>query len=862
MNRFVNLVAILLLFYSGVFAGNPPETSDDITQELMRYVNNINQFNSIYPQEKVYLQFDNTSYYTGETIWFKAFVVNASTLNSTRSKVLYVDLISPDGTLLKQQKLMIENGQADGSFPLLDGSTAQAREKRGVLGYPSGFYEVRAYTNYMQNFSEEAIFSRVFAVYEKPKKDGNYYSESPTINIQKTENFELRPQKEKLHNINCAFYPEGGHLIMGKPCRIAFKVTDNTGFGIDATGVLESSGLSFSTIHDGMGWFSFTPMERSNQVEIKVDGKSHTFTLPQPEQTGFALSVNPCGMDSIELHLDCTPDLSGTTLGMTMTCRGELVKFLSFETDFTPIEIIISMKGIPEGVCRIIIFDKNGNIFASRSLYHRSSDFTSPVLSVTPNKNHYEPFEKINLQFILQDGQDNPLRNSFCLSVRDIRGPGNKLADDLRTSMLLSSDLKGFIENPSWYFDTDQSERDEALDLLMLVQGWERYDWMTMTGQKDFCDKHRLEESLTVNGWIMNSSAKKTLEGIKVLALLAMQTPDERISKKYTCTTDTSGYFGFNLNQEFFGKATFAIHAKARKKRLIGPDARIVFERSITPSIRAFLPQELIFNNHQQITTPTKDKTQEAVDDGLPMVVNVNTGILLNEVDILEKRMYIDYFTFAAYDVNKDVEIELDKGDYTTDLIGYLQQKGYHISTTGQNGQIISYINGYQPFFFVHDTKNIYRDPSNLDIKYINSILVFDRPMYVAEILKQDPLLIKAMQFIPGEVLYRRQLLVDIKLKEGREIPTREEIYEINKRVTQIDGYSIPYSFYSPEYPNGPIPGDVDNRRTLYWNPNVITDKEGKAQVEFYNNSVTTRFNISAAGMTASGVPYTLNQDW
>ena len=185
MNRFVNLVAILLLFYSGVFAGNPPETSDDITQELMRYVNNINQFNSIYPQEKVYLQFDNTSYYTGETIWFKAFVVNASTLNSTRSKVLYVDLISPDGTLLKQQKLMIENGQADGSFPLLDGSTAQAREKRGVLGYPSGFYEVRAYTNYMQNFSEEAIFSRVFAVYEKPKKDGNYYSESPTINIQK-----------------------------------------------------------------------------------------------------------------------------------------------------------------------------------------------------------------------------------------------------------------------------------------------------------------------------------------------------------------------------------------------------------------------------------------------------------------------------------------------------------------------------------------------------------------------------------------------------------------------------------------------------------------------------------------------------
>jgi len=862
MNRYICLVIVFVLSGLEMFAANPTKTPYDYTRELMQFADNIRQFNSIYPQEKVYLQFDNTSYYTGETIWFKAFVVNASTLNQAKSKVLYVDLISPDGTLLKQQKLMIADGQADGSFPLMDGSTAQAREKRGVLCYPSGFYEVRAYTSYMQNFSDEAIFSRVFAVYDKPKKDGNYYGDNPTINIKKTEKNELRPQTERLSNINCTFYPEGGHLIMDMPCRVAFKVTDDTGFGVDATGVLETSGLKFSTIHDGMGWFTFTPQDRRNQAKITVDGKSHTFALPQPEQTGCTLTVDPCNGDSIILKVSCAAGLADTCLGMTMTCRGELVKFLTFETDSGPIEKIISMKGIPEGVCRINIFDKNGIIFASRSVYHRNSDSMSPVLSVSPDKNHYEPFEKIRLQLILQDGQANPLRDRFCFSVRDIRGQCNKLADDLRTSMLLSSDLKGFIENPAWYFDSDAPERDQALDLLMLVQGWERYDWMTMTGQKDFCDKHRLEESLTVNGWIMNSSARKTLEGIKVLALLAMQTPDERISKKYTCTTDTSGYFGFNLNQEFYGKATFAIHAKARKKRLIGPDARIVFERSITPSIRAFQPQELIFNNLQQIVTPTDNKTQEPIDDGLPSVINVNKGILLDEVDIMEKRMYIDYFTFAAYDVNKDVEIELDKGDYTTDLIGYLQQKGYHISTTGQNGQIISYINGFQPFFFVHDSKNIYRDPGNLDIEYINSILVFDSPMYVAEILKQDPLLTKAMQFLPSEVLFRRQLLVDIKLKEGSEIPTKEEIYDINKRVTSVDGYSLPYSFYSPEYPDGPVIGDADYRRTLYWNPNVTTDKDGKAQVEFYNNSITTHFNISAAGMTDSGTPYILNQDW
>lgn len=159
MRRLIFLTLTLAMCFPSVSAEDidvqDPKESVGIIDELMRFADNIRRFNSIYPQEKVYLQFDNTSYYTGETIWFKAFVVNASTLKKAQSKVLYVDLISPTGVLLKQQKLKIENGQADGSFSLLDGAVSQARIKRGMIGYPSGFYEVRAYTNYMLNFNEE-----------------------------------------------------------------------------------------------------------------------------------------------------------------------------------------------------------------------------------------------------------------------------------------------------------------------------------------------------------------------------------------------------------------------------------------------------------------------------------------------------------------------------------------------------------------------------------------------------------------------------------------------------------------------------------------------------------------------------------
>ena len=847
----------------------PCRADSESVDSLMKFAGNIHQFNSIFPQEKVYLQFDNTSYYTGETIWFKAFVVNASTLNRAQSKVLYVDLISPGGVLLKQQKLKIVAGQADGSLPLVDGSTAQAREKRGVTNYPSGFYEVRAYTSYMQNFSEEAIFSRVFAVYDKPKAEGNYYGENPTINLRKSETTEFRPKTEKLRNINCTFYPEGGHLIMGKPCRVAFKVTDDSGLGIDATGILENNGLTFSTVHDGMGWFTFTPQDRRNQVEITVDDNSRTFMLPQPEQAGCAMSVNKCGTDSISLKIDYTPSLSGITLGMTITCRGELMDFGTFDTGSEPIVRTISMRGIPEGVCRINIFDKYGNIYASRSVYHHSSEIKPPVLKVTPDKGQYEPFDKVELLFSLRDGLGNPFRDRFCLSVRDVRGQGNVLADDLRTSMLLSSDLKGFIENPAWYFDSDDQNRDLALDLLMLVQGWERYDWETMIGRKAFRERHRLEESLTLNGWVLNSSGKKPLEGVEVLA--ALMPIDKTLSETYTYTTDTSGYFGFDIGPDFYDKATFTIDAHTSKKKLIGPDARIKFDRSMIPAIRAYQPQELVFKSLQAKSRQSGQKNNlKEEDDGLPTIINANTGLLLPDVDIEEERMYIDYFTFNAFDVIKDVEIDLDKGDYSTDLLGYLIDKGYLV-LIDEEGNVES-INGYSPFFYVHDSKKyqnkgVFENPSTIDSKDIKSIIVFDRPMYLANIITQCPLYIdymnKTMQDLTGsETLYQRFLLVDILIKEERELSTKDEIYKINKRKTTVDGYSRPYSFYSPEYPNGPVIGDVDFRRTLYWNPNVITDSIGQAKVEFYNNSITSHFNISAAGMTSGGTPYILDSNF
>ena len=857
------LTRFVLISFSFLLAFIPCQAQSAKVEALMKFAGNIHQFNELFPQEKVYLQFDNTSYYTGETIWFKAFVTSASTLGRAQSKVLYVDLLSPTGVLLKQQKLKIVAGQADGSFPLLDGSTAQAREKRGVVGYPSGFYEVRAYTSYMLNFEDEILFSRVLAVYDPPKEEGNYYESSPVITLKRSETSEFRPKTEKLRKINASFYPEGGHLVIGKPCRVAFKVTDDTGFGVDATGQIEGKDISFSTVHDGMGWFTFTPQERSADVEITVDGTSKSFSLPEAEPSGYVMTVDPIGSDSIRISVDGS-GINSTTLGIGLTCRGELMDFGTIETGPSPAEMIIPMHGVPEGVCRVYLFDRKGIQYASRSLYHRSKVTKAPVLEVKSDKGSYGPFEKITLDFTLTE-KESPFRDRFCLSVRDSRTQNNAYTDDLRTSMLLSSDLRGFIEHPSWYFDSDAPERDEALDLLCLVQGWERYDWEIMTGQKQFSERHRMEESLTLNGWILNSSGKKKMEGVEVSASLVPQ--DKTQTEIYSYKTDKLGYFGFDIGAEFYDKAKFTISATTDRENLVGTSARIQIDRPTSPPVRAYTPGELVFSGIKGGTINKRNGKKNEDEIEFPTVINIETGYLLPDVDIDEERMYIDYFTFNAFDVVKDVELELDKGDYSTDLMGYLIDKGYEV-VLSDSGGTVGAINGWEPFFYIHNKskylyQGIYEHPGAIDARDIKSIMIFDRPMFLMNILAQCPLyqdyLNASIQTIFGEDLYRRMVLVDVQIKEEGELSTRDELFKINKRITTVDGYSRPYSFYSPEYPQGPVFGDVDYRRTLYWNPNVITDEDGKAQVEFYNNSITRHFNIEAAGITSAGVPYILD---
>ena len=860
MKRYTILLFTLALCLSWHSATGQDTRSDEVSRELMRFSGNIYQFNRIFPQEKVYLEFDNTAYFQGETIWFKAFVTHATTLQRAPSKVLYVDLLAPTGHLLSRLKLKVVAGQCDGAFPLMDVATAQAREKRGITVYPSGFYEIRAYTQNMLDFNQETVFSRVLPVYTTPKHVGEY-DESTVILQEKNPLVEsIRQQdKEPDDKVNLSFYPEGGDLVEGLTCNVAFKATGKDGLPIEGAVVYGNNSDTAYVIHDGMGSFMITPDGREN-IRFISNGKSSRFSLPKPARSGYSM-IASAGSDSIlTVDIRRTPDMGGQPAGLAVTCRGNLIHFEEIP-DMDAVLLNIDCSNWPIGVCRMTLYDRKGMILSSRSLFHNNDRFRSPVISLETDSLSRQPFSREILSLKLTDPDGNPIRDRFCLSVRDKDDYGNGQTDNLQTNLLLSSDLKGFIHDPAWYLESNDDLHRESLNLLTLVQGWERYEWKYMTGQQEFEEKHRVEDSLTMNGWVLSYSKRKPVSDVDVLASV-VPINDKTQFETFQYHTDSTGYFGFDL-KDFYGQARMTINLMTHKrngKLKYETSTRIRFERSEQPQARSFLKIETDLNsNNSRIYDPDAKPDEE--DDGLPTVFRDDLGIILDDVDITEKRQFIDYDTFTSFDAAKETEMELDMGEYTTDIMGYLLEKGIRFEE-------------YQPYFYIHDAQKVldkkpFDDPMAIDMIDVKSILIYDDGMYPRHFTEFTPLLIDMHRkrldidwFIWVDTCWDRYRLVDIQIKNERELLSYRDIRNLSRRTTTVEGFSETVSFYSPQYPESPVIGDIDARRTIYWNPNVMTDTDGNAKVEFYNNSFSKGYTISGAGITASGTPYVLNQNW
>ena len=837
MKRVFLILGSLLLLVSHVRAGE--------VDSLSRWVSHIRGFSHLYPQEKVYLHCDNTAYFQGDTIWFAAYVTSAATLrpDTCLSKVLYVELLNEAGEVVSTQRLPVEAGHAHGRIPLCDEFDPRFNNEKGtnrrsyypinprtrnyVRPLPAGYYEVRAYTRAMLNWGTDICFSRVFPVFDKPEHEGDYTR--LTMESRKRIHHNNRPKMEEKRALSVDFYPEGGHLVCGLPNRVAFKVTDGKGRELAPRCTLLADGkplLAADVVHEGMGRFSFLPQPGVDyRLVVETSKGKHSFDLPDVEHQGIAMRAYADEGDSIRIVAAATESFGNTSLGLSITCRGQFYHFqrISTLTECPTTVLTLSKKELPAGVNQATLFDSEGRIFAERLFFvHDTAVVGNPSVIYRFDKEQYKPFEKINLTI-----NTHPHKEGWggSLSVRDGGAEiGTPYRDNLQTFLLLTSDLKGYIHRPDYYFEADDSVHHVALDLLMMTQGWRRYAWRQLAGVEPFNVSQPLERGLTIVGQVKHKRKKAVvLPGREV----GISVSDGKKQLQWgNMLTDEQGTFAFSL-EPFVGKKSLAISVRDKKN---GAEvSRILIHRHFSPSPRGIHSSEL-----EILAVPQPRKQEETFS-----FAGAN---VLQEATIHRNRR--DLLPFTLYDLKSEREKAHDLGQ---EFDGNLTAEGYLSGTWGDF--IWPPLWGFRAYDNAEERNKAEEEGRELLKTYMTGDFVNETRLKAVDYIQvyESPNAHRLIHWI-GETASRLsfydkkcQTIILFAYDRRREIP--------GHRRTYIDGYSYVEEYYHPQYNREIIPGEVDYRRTLYWNPRLSLDEKGEALVTFYNNGVCEMPVVSYEGL-------------
>ena len=594
------IIAVISLFLMA--ATGMAQDNNDATLQLTALQTNFEQFAKKNPQERVYLHFDNTSYYKGEHIWYKAYVVEGSSLQPTNlSRILYVELVNPIGLPVETQKLVVNNGQASGSFLLKDTLNA-------------GFYEVRAYTSWMLNFcpgnghgwsrmkdilkkdlymervqhylrGNAGIFSRVFPIFDAVEK--GQYAQKRMPRLPKVTSSIVDEVKDKL---KIDFYPEGGNLVSGIPTRVAFQAPSTEGRTLNIEGKLLREGKeigTFKTDYGGRGVFSVTCEEgdeaddeltRSLRLLVNYEGKNYTFHLPKSHRRGYVLNVFSSG-NILSAHIARNAKTPAEQVGLSITSRGTTLHSQIIDLRYEEqTKLNFSKSDLMTGVNIFTLYNKEGKVIAQREVFVNNHDMEGNHLKVLMPENgiDMQPYKPVTIQCQLVDKDGQPVRDRSKMSIAITDGEyrdGTFADDNMLTYLLLSSEVKGFIPHPEYYFEKDDAEHRAALDQLLMVQGWTRYDFERMMSSEPWEPLMVIERGLNFRGRLVDDKGhyngydfwKRIKKPLWIYN--ETRTPYDGI-KQAEIKTDSLGFFMFNINP-FYGTSymTLMVNEESAEKK-------------------------------------------------------------------------------------------------------------------------------------------------------------------------------------------------------------------------------------------------------------------------------------------------------
>ena len=839
---------ILLLFILPISLHAQNEEGQNILSYLQKAMN----FNKVVPQEKVYLHLDNTGYFENETLWFKAYVTRTdSSCFTDLSKVLYVELLNQTGDVLQTLKYPIDSlGQAHGEMKL-----------DTILG--SGYYEVRAYTRYMTNWGAYAAFSRVIPVFKTPAIEGDYsdltirpirHKHKLPNNRNTADSLYRYVIADGIHTsdfiktISVQFYPEGGSLVRGQRCRVAMLAVDDNGNPYSGEGfVLNEAGDVLASVQTdtlGRGLFEVTPDGSPLTFQMrnlkKRDRRAfQNFSLPEVQREGCALLLDAVS-DSMSVTLQCTDSLRGSLLGYALMSNGNVFRCDTFSA--VPLmEIEMDRKSMPEGVSQMTVFDSRGRIWAERLFFLCPEKRAEDSIRIIARTQRLKPCGRVELEL-------QALPNAhLSFSAMDAQTMTNGSRGNMQTWMLLSSEVRGYIHNVDYYFEADDAEHRRSADLLMLTQGWRRYDWELMTGQRDFEKAQPIEDKFYVYGKLNVYRKRNPVNDVELEVFLYNK---EGQSLTGVTRTDSLGNYAFELP---FMDGEWKMQIYTRKKNKRGKEKRKTYyvgiDRQFSPvpryitrletDIERPLPPNLFVKGQEWSVEDEEEEEEEFIP------ITKKDHVLQN-VTVKAKRRYFTnddwkykneawgkQYAALYYNVDREVDNYRDRGEPVPTPRQFLDQKT-HMDLSKYSDLDLLEKRATQ---FIYDNGERHSGQS-LTTDYLEEIksiyVVFDER--ISPMLGRFDLITSPQPYKYVYVYYHY-------------VYTTES--QKGLRRTYFQGFNKPSTFQMEDY--SVIPPMADFRRTIYWNPNVKTDAQGKAKVEFFNNSTCEEMYISVEGMTEDG---------
>jgi hypothetical protein len=750
------------------------------------------------PLEILYVQTDKQNYFTGENIWFRTYLVNSHThVQDTTSHYVYAELINSLGKVENRVKIRYENSVFAGHIPVTEELEA-------------GSYILRFFTRHLENFGEEYFFQRVIHIITSESLEENYLSEQPLFEEDYLSE-QLVPEPVQNDSFVVSFHPEGGDIPVGVSTRVAFKAINSFGLGEDIQGVIVNERgdtiTHIESAHRGMGSFRLTAdgNERFFAIAQNAAGVEKRFELPRAGEDAISLQILR-QRENIVVHL---PKTDNKVLYLTLQHRGQVIYSEKWNNNSD--RLIIPEVNLLTGVIGVVLSDERGAPISKRQIFN-TNRLEKVNTTFTTDRNTHGARERVNAIVSITDSENRPLRANFSISVIDNDIAQYDTSINILSTLLLTSELRGHIEDPAYYFMRENENAETYLDLVMLTHGWSRFDVSKIYQEETLAVWQDFETSQTITG-ILEGGQRRIANRSVTLLIPKFVFFD-------TITTDSEGRFRFE-DFEFPDGTDFYIQGNR--------DTEIYIDEEAFPAVNNFfIPTEtnnvLVFDNEQ------KEEFRKFIpNDGIWSEV-------LDEFVVTAERLKIDpRRPVFSSPFNRVIEREeLERWNAPTLLqllqlvvpgvgVFYPPGGGSPILTIRRRGLVseplILVNNAYLPHNLLH----------TIPVHIVESIEIEDDPSIL-------PLNVNSALYITTG------------------FPPPSEIYSHITVITPL-GYQVTKEFFSPAYttPEQRANERPDLRTTLFWNPNVTTGENGEVDIHFYTSDYVGNYVVIIEGVTDDG---------